>query len=145
MTLEKFRIMHSSLIEHYQFIEAHLEGIYASLSGKSLIAGLKDVEKDSMNHIIKQIKILEKQNSFSVFTDDEYMQLQHILRRRNFWCHNCYYDLVFDRKTGDLQKVEVVQSMLHDLQVAETWRDALFNKKINLFDSNSKSLFSSSS
>ena len=41
MLLEKFRITHSTLIEHYQFIEAHLEGIYASVSEKSISVGEK--------------------------------------------------------------------------------------------------------
>lgn len=31
MTLDEFRKKHSELIEHYQFIEHHLEGIYAGL------------------------------------------------------------------------------------------------------------------
>ncbi len=44
MDLQQFRIAHSTLMEHYQFIERELEGIYAALSGKSLYIGLKDVE-----------------------------------------------------------------------------------------------------
>ena len=61
MTLEKFRILHSTLVEHYQFIEAHLEGIYAAVSGKTLLEGLKDVEKDSIHRILKAIKKAEKE------------------------------------------------------------------------------------
>lgn len=140
MTLEKFRILHSTLIEHYQFIEAHLEGIYACISGKTLVDGLKDVERDGMNRIIKEIKALEERKDLSVFSDDEYAQLQEILQRRNFWCHNCYYDLVFDRKTGDPKRKEDIQTMLCDLQVAETWRNSLFEKERCLLDSNRDSL-----
>lgn len=36
MVLKEFRINHSTLIERYQFIEAHLEGIYAALFGQAL-------------------------------------------------------------------------------------------------------------
>ena len=31
MVLNEFRVLHSTLIEHYQFIEAYLESIYASV------------------------------------------------------------------------------------------------------------------
>ena len=35
MNLSEFRTAHSVVMEHYQFIEMHLEGIYAALSGRS--------------------------------------------------------------------------------------------------------------
>lgn len=44
MNLNEFRITHSTVMEHYQFIERELEGIYAALSGKRFYAGLIDVE-----------------------------------------------------------------------------------------------------
>ena len=54
MTQEKFRIMHSELIEHYQFIEMHLEAICAYLSDKSFMQGLEDVEKSNISHIVRE-------------------------------------------------------------------------------------------
>lgn len=136
MTLEKFRIYHSTLIEHYQFIEAHLEGIYAAVSGKNLIAGLKDVEKDSINRIVNEIKAIEKEKGISIFTEEEYSVLSIISNRRNFWCHNCYYDLRFDDKTGGLKRDSDAQMMIENLLEAEKLRDELFDKKMELFDKN---------
>ena len=134
MLLEKFRITHSTLIEHYQFIEAHLEGIYAAIANKSFLDGLKEVERDSLSGVIREIKALEK--SIKVFTEDEYAQLRKIVERRNFWCHSCYYDLCFDRQTGGLAKVQDVQKLLEDLRTAEQWREELFQKKRELIKKN---------
>ena len=128
--LQTFRITHSTLIEHYQFIEAHLEGIYAVLSGKDFLSGLQDVEKNSLRHIVKEIKKIDA----SVFTGEEYEQLDRVFERRNFWCHNCYYDLVFDRKTQGPKKLEDVEKMYADLREAEDLRDELFAKKKRLMD-----------
>ena len=42
MDLKEFRIAHSTLIEHYQFIEAHLEGIYAAVSDQPFLDGIRN-------------------------------------------------------------------------------------------------------
>ena len=140
MVLEKFRITHSTLIEHYQFIEAHLEGIYAAVCGKPLTEGLKDVAKDGLNGILQDILWVEKRKKIDVLSDEECRQLRDLFQRRNFWCHSCYYDLVFDRKTGGLAKIEDVQRLLQDLKDAERWRDELYRKKISLMMENREEL-----
>ena len=142
MNLEKFRIYHSTLIEHYQFIEAHLEGIYAALSGKSLIEGLQDVEKDSLHRIVKEIKKIECERNIAVFTDEEYERMEKIFQRRNFWCHNCYYDIVFDRKTGGPKKESDIKIMVLDLHEAEELREKLFVMQDKFFENSKNNLLS---
>jgi hypothetical protein len=132
MTLEEFRITHSTLIEHYQFIEAHLEGIYAAISGKSFHEGIKDVEKDSLSGVIREIREVEREKGITVLSADTYNRLRQMVERRNFWCHCCYFDLVFDRKTGGPAKVRDVHQLFEDLRTAETWREQLFQTKIEL-------------
>ena len=134
MVLKEFRITHSTLIEHYQFIEAHPEGIYAAISDKSFSEGIKDVEKDSLSGVVREIQDAEKQKGINVFTTDDYKQLRHIIDRRNFWCHSCYFELSFDRKTGGLSKVRDEKKLLTDLQEAELWREKLYNIKVKLLE-----------
>ncbi len=136
MELKEFRITHSTLIEHYQFIEAHLEGIYAAISEKPFSVGIKDVERDSLSGVVREIREMEK--NIKVFSEDEYRQLRQIIERRNFWCHSCYFELPFDRKTGGLAKVRDVQKLLEDLHTAEHWREQLFHKKIDLLKKKSQ-------
>ena len=132
MVLKEFRIHHSTLIEHYQFIEAHLDGIYAAISGKPFMDGIKEVEKDSLSGVIREIRELEKAKKITVFTAEEHKQLRQITERRNFWCHCCYFEMSFDLQTGGPAKVRDVQVMLEDLRTAEDWRERLFRKKIDL-------------
>lgn len=140
MDLERFRITHSTLIEHYQFIEEHLEGIYAAISGKNLIEGLKDVEKDSLRCIVKEIKKVEQAKRIFIFTDEEYEQLDNIFKRRNFWCHNCYYDLAFDARTGGPKRRTDVDKMLSDLCDAKRLRENLYEKQMEWFEINAEQL-----
>ena len=132
MDLKEFRIAHSTLIEHYQFIEAHLEGIYAAVSDKPFWDGLKDVEKDSLSGVVREIRELEKEKKIRILTDEENSQLRKIIERRNFWCHCCYFEMAFDLQTGGPARVRDVQVMLEDLKTAEQWRDQLFHKKLSL-------------
>ncbi len=132
MVLEEFRITHSTLIEHYQFIEAHLEGIYAAISGKSFMDGIKEVERDSLSGVVREIREAEKDKGIKVFTKDAYEQLRQIIERRNFWCHSCYFEMTFDRKTGGPAKVRDVQALFADLQTAEQWREQLLQLKLRL-------------
>lgn len=132
MELKEFRIAHSTLIEHYQFIEGHLEGIYAALSDKTFVEGVRDVENDGLGRLLGEIRKLEREKFAAVFTKDEFDQLMDVFRRRNFWCHNCYFDLAFDRKTGGPAKVRDIQQMMQDMQDAEFWRNELFARKIEL-------------
>lgn len=132
MTLDKFRILHSTLIEHYQFMEAHLEGIYAAISGKPFLDGIQEIEKDSLSGVVREIKDVEREKNIQIFSEDTYTQLRKIIERRNFWCHCCYFEMSFDRETGGPAKVRDVQSLFEDLKTAEQWREMLFHKKVDL-------------
>ena len=132
MTLEEFRVLHSTLIEHYQFIEAHLDGIYAALSDKPFSVGVKEVERDSLSGVVREIRDLEREMGKTVLTESEYKQLRQIIDRRNFWCHCCYFEMSFDRTTGGPAKVRDVQTLFGDLKIAEQWREQLLQKKIDL-------------
>lgn len=132
MDLMKFRVAHSTLIEHYQFIEAHLEGIYAAISGKPFLEGVREVERDSIGGVVREIREVEREKKMEIFTEEDYNQLRQIVERRNFWCHCCYFELSFDRESGGLARVRDVQMLLSDMEAAEAWRERLRVKKIEL-------------
>lgn len=132
MDLKEFRIIHSTLIEHYQFIEAYLESIYASVSDKPFVIGLQEVEKDSLGGVVREIKELEREKKVKIFTEDEYNQLRAIIGRRNFWCHCCYWEMPFDRKTGGPAKAQDMLTLFEDMKTAEQWRNQLYDKQLDL-------------
>lgn len=134
MNLSEFRTAHSIVMEHYQFIEMHLEGIYAALSGRSFYEGLKEVERYNISRIIIMIQEQEKRNNKRVILDSEYEDLKSIYQRRNFWTHSCYTNMVFDWKTGGPKKEADIRQLYQDTREAEQMRDLLFEKKIKLME-----------
>ena len=132
MTLEEFRLAHSELVEHYQFIESHLERIYSCLSNKPFYDGLIEVERDTIPKLMKRIRAIQKKKGKTILTEDEFGTIERICSRRNFWCHSCYVELSFDYKTGNLKRIVDANSMKKDLAEAKEIRDWLFEKMVPL-------------
>ena len=132
MELDEFRRIHSQLIEHYQFVEFNLEGIYASICGEPFVRGLHMVENDNIQRLISKIHAIERQSGELYLSEEECERLEELCRRRNFWCHNCYVDLVFDSRTGGIKKESDVRALMDDFREAEDMRKLLFEKKLPL-------------
>ncbi len=130
MKLEQFRKRHSLLIEHYQYIEMHLEGIYAALSGKHFYQGLKEVERATLYRLL--ISIEEIEGSTPVFTDEQKEELKKLFGRRNFWVHECYTKMTFDHKTDDIKAQPDKDMFEEDIRKAELMRNSLFEIKRKL-------------
>ena len=131
MDLQEFRIKHSELIEHYQFVESHLENLYAALNRQRPYSdGMQAVEKDTIIRLVNRIRDWQKEKNKSVLSDEDCNRLKRISERRNFWCHNCYVDLVFDEKTGGLKKKRDIEILSADMNEARQIRDYLFKKKL---------------
>lgn len=131
MTREAFCITYTSLMEYYQYIEGHLEGIYALLCPKGFFPGLEDVEQDSIRRIIHKIQVLEREQKVSILSPEEYEALFALCQRRNFWTHSCFWEKAFN-KDGVLKKPDDIRQMQQDLRDAEEMRDLLFERKMSI-------------
>lgn len=132
MDLRDFRLMHSELVEHYQFIEFHLEGIYAALCGDGFCEGLSQVEAHSISRLMKAIRKLEEDRGAPVLTESQWQELAQVNARRNFWCHECYVNLSFDVKTGGLRNISDLRQLVEDRNRASGLRDLLYEKKMGM-------------
>jgi hypothetical protein len=117
MTLEEYRIKHSMLIEQYQWIESDLEGIYAAISDEPFCQALREIEKDSIGGVAREIKKIEKEKNIVIFSEEEYQELDILRERRNFWCHVCYTE-AYDKNTGAPRNA---QDLATDLWKAEAF------------------------
>lgn len=115
MTLEEYRIRHSTLIEQYQWIEFDLEGLFAFICGEPFYEAIQEIEKDSIGGVVREIKRIEQERNITVFSDSEYEELDQIRQRRNFWCHVCYTE-VYDKQSGAPKNAKLLRT---DLVAAE--------------------------
>ncbi len=121
MTLEEYRIAHSTLIEQYQWIEFDLEGLYAFICGDPFHKAIQEIEKDAIGGVVWEIKKVEEQRNIVVFSQKEYAELDHIRERRNFWSHACYTE-PYDQQKGIPRNAALLTK---DLQDAEQFLNRL--------------------
>lgn len=116
MTLDEYRIQHSMLIEQYQWIEFDLEGICAVLSEEPFHEAIREIEKDSIGGIVREIQRMEEKLNVVAFTAAEYEAIDRLRERRNFWSHECYTE-AWDKHTGVPRNADLLAA---DLKSAQT-------------------------
>ena len=110
--------------------------------GATPMGGTNPIRIQSMTNTVTMdtVACVEQAKRISIFTDEEYEQLDNIFKRRNFWCHNCYYDLAFDARTGGPKRRTDVDKMLSDLCDAKRLRENLYEKQMEWFEINAEQL-----
>ncbi len=119
MDINEYRILHSKIIEQYQFIEFHLEGLFALIqnNGDDFEELAKRVENDAMGELIRKVRFLVKEKSLSnVITKNDFYNLEKIRDDRNYYCHENFLNNITDnyqtkRTTTINQDLEFVTNM----------------------------------
>lgn len=124
MTLEEFRIRHSEIIEQYQLIEHHLEGIFGLIGNGDFDELTRRVENDTMGELIRKVRFMVKENNINLINKDDFNILEEIRDERNYWCHQCYLDIkklgnegidIYKRIDIELTKVINMNTKLRDV------------------------------
>lgn len=96
MDIKEFRVKHSELVEQYQFIEFHLEGLFAIMQndGDNFVELAHRVENDAMGELIRKVRFLIKEKKHQdLLTKNDFANLDDIRDDRNFWCHSNFLEL----------------------------------------------------
>lgn len=121
MNNQEFRINHSKLIEQYQFIEWHLEGIFGLLENGDFEELTHRVENDTMGELIRKVRFLVKENKVTYLDKEDFAILDDIRDDRNFWCHSNFLDIHSDPELYKKQCERIVA----DLDLATKMNDKL--------------------
>ncbi len=131
MTLDEFRIYHSEIIEQFQWLEYNLRRILSKQPNRLDMDKMDALEKENLGQLIQYIRHFEKKNQIAILTEEDYIMLEKMRERRNYWCHQCYLDIVVKkdksrklvvRKDGmilglktDLRDIELLQDKIQEL------------------------------
>ncbi len=101
--LNRFRQMHSEIIENYQCIEYDMKRIYSAMSSDDYYECMDYLDGNNWGVVLNKLKKLDYSDNKPYFTEDEYKLLDEIRERRNYWCHQCYLDFVYIQNEYDRQ------------------------------------------
>ena len=95
MDRNRFKLIHSELIQQVQCIENNLKIIYAAMHKGNFKSNLKSVEKMNLGKIARELEKLDNSDNLPDFSEEEYTTIDEIREIRNYWCHQCYLDFVY--------------------------------------------------
>lgn len=116
MELNEYRILHSQIIEQYQLIEFHLEGLFALMQGQgnNFEELAHRVENDAMGELIRKVRFLIKERKHQdVITKHDFNDLDRIRDDRNYYCHENFLSNITDN-----YKTNRTTTIAQDLQLA---------------------------
>lgn len=134
MEVKEYRINHSKIIEEYQFIEFHLEGLFALMQGKG--NDFKElahrVENDAMGELIRKVKFLVRECKYDdILTKQDFKNLDQIRDDRNYYCHENFLKTIFDNKNNP-KSFSIEEDLNRAMQMNETLKLA-FNRIQNKY------------
>ena len=126
MELNEYRILHSEIIEQYQLIEFHLEGLFALMQGQG--NNFKElahrVENDAMGELIRKVRFLVKEYKYQdIISKNDFSILDQVRDDRNYYCHENFLEnradnYKSDRKTNIKQDLQVAKDINEKLKTA---------------------------
>ncbi len=134
--IDRFRKLHSEIIENYQCIEYDMKRIYSAMSSDDFDDNMEWLTYDNWGKILNKLRKLDNTDDNPFFTDKEYELLDEIRERRNYWCHQCYLDWVYikddnkrqsrlERMTRQLEnennRVRKLQRKMERIFIEEFW------------------------
>lgn len=93
--IEKFRLMHSEIIENYQCIEFDMRRIYSAMVEGDYDDSMDELWDKNWGVLLARLKKLDNSDGKPYISEKDYDLLDEIRERRNYWCHQCYLDFVY--------------------------------------------------
>ena len=114
MDRNRFKLIHSELIQQVQCIENDLKIIYAAMCKGNFNSNLKYVEKMNLGKIVRELEELDNSDDMPELSEEDYNTIDEIREIRNYWCHQCYLDFVYIENAYEREQVfQKVADKLH--------------------------------
>ncbi len=137
MTRERFKLIHSELIQQVQCVEYNLKVIYAAMRKGNFNANLQSLSKANLGKIARELENLDYSDDCPELSEDDYDTIDEIRNIRNYWCHQCFLDFVYiqDNWQREQEFQRIAERLHYDenrtyalMQKTEKMRIAILNK-----------------
>lgn len=112
--LDRFRKMHSEIIEYYQCIEYDMKLIFSAMKWGDFDDNMDWLAQDNWGKVLQKLRSLDFSDGKPLFSKQDYKYLDELREDRNYWCHQCYLDYVYEQDYKE--KHQILQELLDDLE-----------------------------
>lgn len=126
MDRNRFKLIHSELIQQVQCVENNLKIIYAAMLKGDFNKNLKITERMNLGKIARELEYLDNSDDIPEFSEEEHGTIDEIREIRNYWCHQCYLDFVYIG--NDYEREKAFQKVAKKLHYDEYRTYDLFKK-----------------
>jgi hypothetical protein len=113
-TIDRFRSLHSEIIQFYQCIEFDLRRIYSAMSSDDFFDCMDELSDKNWGTLLNRLEELDYSDDDPYFAEEEYRELDEIRSRRNYWCHQCYLDFIYIQ--DNWKQEERLQRLIRQLE-----------------------------
>lgn len=131
MNYETFTYLHSETIKYCQIIEGDLKWIYSFMHVGDIYETRDSLDSLTFGQIVRKLKQLDNSDGNPELSASDYNFLGQMAQKRNYWCHECYRDFVYqsnwlhstqyakacDKLQRDHDKLEVVCRNVENLKL----------------------------
>jgi len=93
---EHFYSLHGELIKFYQIIENDIKWIYSFMLEGNPNKTRMNVSNYTLGQILNELKRLDNSDDNPCISPADYKFLNKMTDKRNYWCHQCYIDFVYE-------------------------------------------------
>ncbi len=112
MTFEQFKIYHSETIMYCQCIEHDLKWIYSYMHKGDQYENFEKLGKTTLGALVKKLKELDNSDGNPFISNDDYNFLKQMTEKRNYWCHQCCIDFVYEKNFLSSKEYEKICNKL---------------------------------
>ena len=81
-----------------QAIEHDRKWIYSYMHIGNQHENFETLSKTTFGALVKKLKELDNSDKDPFISNDDYNFLKQMTEKRNYWCHQCYIDFIYDDK-----------------------------------------------
>ena len=115
MDRNRFKLIHSELIQQVQCVENNLKIIYSAMRKGNFSNNFKRVQKMNLGKIARELEELDYSDDMPEFSNEDYNTIDEIREIRNYWCHQCYLDFIYIANNCERERAfQKVAEKLHN-------------------------------
>lgn len=112
MNYETFTYLHSETIKYCQIIEGDLKWIYSFMHVGDIYETRDSLGSLTFGQIVRKLKQLDNSDGNPELSASDYNFLGQMAQKRNYWCHECYRDFVYQSNWPHSTQYAKVQSIV---------------------------------